>query len=64
MFKTGRRVYELDRQGFIGFSLTFTRVGDFTDDGGSTDFLANLVSVAAEGLDAAASAVMGQFGLS
>ncbi len=64
MFKTGRRVYELDRQGFIGFSLTFTRVGDFSDDGGSTDFLANLVSVAADGLDAAASAIMGQFGLS
>ncbi len=64
MFKIGRRAYELDRQGFIGFSLTFVRVGTFDDDGSSTDFLGNLVSVAADGIDDAASALMGQLGLS
>ena len=52
-FEKGRRAAEMDRQGFIGFSLTFVRAGSPVSNV-SADFLAQMVVDAA---DAAVDAV-------
>ena len=55
-FEKGRRAYELDRQGFIGFSLTFVRAGSPVSNV-SGDFLAQMVVDAADAVSGALSAL-------
>ncbi len=62
-FEKGRRAYELDRQGFVALSLTFVRAGAAVSNV-STDFLAQLVSDAADAVSGALSALTGGLVLS
>ena len=59
-FEKGRRAYELDRQGYIGFSLTFVRGAAQQAAATSPDLLANQVSDAADALGDALAALTGQ----
>ena len=62
-FEKGRRAIEMDRQGFIGFSLTFVRAGS-TVSNVSADFLAQMVVDAADAALDAVSALASQLVLS
>ena len=55
-FEKGRRAYELDRQGYIGFSLTFVRAGSSVSNV-SGDFLAQMVVDAGDAVSDAVSAL-------
>ena len=62
-FEKGRRAIEMDRQGFIGFSLTFVRAGS-TVSNVSGDYLAQMVVDAADAALDAVSALASQLVLS